>query len=218
MKVLFVGNSYTFYNDVPGQVAALAREDAGGPSIETSRVAQGGATLKLHATETGALERVAEPGWTHVVLQENSTGTLHSAREYRRSVRRLAERATGRVLLYETWARKPGHEVYRSRWSGGRPSAMLRRVRAELERAANDLGAQIVPVGTAWERCLERYPHLELYDADGHHASPLGSHLAACVFYAHLTRRDPTQSVFHPSGVDADTERKLRAVARDIAG
>ncbi len=218
MKVLFVGNSYTFYNDVPGQVAALARADPGAPSIETDRVAQGGATLKLHATETGALARVAEPGWTHVVLQENSTGTLHSARDYHRSLRELAALVRGRVLLYETWAREPGHEVYRARWSGGRPSAMRRRVRAELDAAARAIGGAVVPVGSAWERCLERYPRTPLYDEDGHHASPLGSHLAACVFYVFLTRRDPTRVDFLPPGVDAATARKLRSVARDVVG
>ncbi|MCA9605909.1 MAG: hypothetical protein KC619_09965 [Myxococcales bacterium] len=216
MKVLFVGNSYTFYNDVPGQVAALAREDAGGPSIETSRVAQGGATLKLHATETGALERVAEPGWTHVVLQEKSTGTLHDAPDYHRYVRALGERVRGEVLLYETWARRPGHEVYRWGWSGKRPSTMRRRVRAELELAARDLRARIVPVGTAWERCMERYPDLDLYDADGHHASAIGSHLAACTFYAFLSGRDPAQSNFLPPGVDADAARRVRAAVASV--
>ncbi|MCB9595594.1 MAG: hypothetical protein H6719_22930 [Sandaracinaceae bacterium] len=221
MKVLFVGNSYTLYGDVPGQVAALAAADPEGPAIETDRVAQGGATLKLHATPspgsgTGAWDRVADPEWTHVVLQEKSTGTLHDAPDYHRYVRALGERVRGEVLLYETWARRPGHEVYRWGWSGKRPSTMRRRVRAELELAARDLRARIVPVGTAWERCMERYPDLDLYDADGHHASAIGSHLAACTFYAFLSGRDAAQSDFLPPGVDADAARRVRAAVASV--
>lgn len=214
MKVLFIGNSYTLYNDIPGQVAALAAAD--GRPIATDVVAQGGATLKLHATETGALERVAEAEWTHVVLQEMSTGTLHDAEDYHRYVRVLGERARGQVLLYETWARQSGHSAYRWGWSGRSPVVMRRHIRRELDRAATDLDAEVVPVGTAWERALERYPDLVLHDTDGHHASPAGSHLAACAFYAHLSRRDVTQVTWHPHDVPAELSARLKTVAAAV--
>jgi len=211
VKVLFVGNSYTFFNDVPGQVAALAAAD--GQTIETDWIARGGADLKAHATETGAFERVADPAYTHVVLQEKSTGTLHDADDYHRYVRILGERVVGRVLLYETWARQSGHAVYRWGWSGRSPVVMRRRVRRELDAAAADLNAEVVPVGTAWERALERDPDLVLHDTDGHHASPAGSHLAACTFYAHLTERDVTRIEWHPPGVPAPLGARLKAIA-----
>ena len=213
MNVLFVGNSYTFYGDVPGQVRELSRAHPRLDLIETDRVAQGGASLALHAEETGAFERVAEAQWTHVVLQEKSTGTLHDAADYHRFVRALGERVRGQVLLYETWARQVGHEIYRWGWSGKRPSTMRRRVRAELDAAARDLGAQVVPVGTAWELCLERYPKMVLHDDDGHHASTLGSHLAACVFFAWLADVDPGGIDFLPPDVALEPARRLRSVA-----
>ena len=214
MNVLFVGNSYTLYNDVPGQVAALAAAD--GQAITTDRVARGGADLKAHATETGALERAADPAYTHVVLQEKSTGTLHDADDYHRYVRRLGERVRGQVLLYETWARQTGHAVYRWGWSGRSPVVMRRHVRRELEKAATDLDAEVVGVGTAWERALERYPDLILHDTDGHHASPAGSHLAACTFYAHLSKRDVTQVDWHPDDVAPELSARLKAVAAAV--
>jgi len=215
MKVLFIGNSYTFYNDVPAQLSGLARSDEGAGPIQTEYVAFGGADLEAHY-RGGAAERVAEPQWTHVVLQEKSTGTLHASRAYRRYVVKLGRRAHGKVLLYETWARQLGHEVYRWPWSGRRPSGMLRRIRRELAWAARTLGAEIVPVGQAWERCLERYPKMVLHDTDMHHASPLGSHLAACVFFAWLTGQDPEPLSFGADGVNDEDARRLRSVARDV--
>ena len=214
MKVLFVGNSYTFYNDVPAQVAALAAAD--GQTIETEYVARGGADLEAHATETGAFERVADPSFTHVVLQEKSTGTLHDADDYHRNVQRLGERVRGQVLLYETWARQTGSAVYRWGWSGRSPVVMRRRVRRELEKAASDLDAEIVPVGTAWERAFERYPDLVLHDTDGHHASPAGSHLAACTFFAHLSKRDVTAVDWRPDDVPAGLSARLKSVAAAV--
>ena len=212
-RVLFVGNSYTFYGDVPGQVARFAEADPGSGAIETDEVVRGGADLKAHAKETGAYERVAETQWTHVVLQEKSTGTLHDARTYRRYVGELGERVSGSVLLYETWARQREHEIYRWAWSGKRPTVMLRRVRRELERAAAKLNAEIVPVGTAWQLCLERYPDMVLHDTDLHHASALGSHLAACVFFAWLAGRDPQSVSLDVEGVSPEDARRLRSVA-----
>lgn len=217
MNVLFIGNSYTLGNDVPGQVAALALADRGAPELRTQRVAEGGATLKLHAEETGARGVIASAEWTHVVLQEKSTGALHDREDYHRYVGELAAAAGGaRVLLYETWARKAGHEIYRWEWSGKSPERMLAKIRAELDDAARTLGAEVVPVGSAWARSLERHPQFVLHDSDDHHASPLGSHLAAAVFYAWLVGRDPTPVPCSTDGVQRDTALALRAVAWDV--
>ncbi len=216
MHVLFVGNSYTFYGDVPGQVTRLANATPGAPSIETDQVVRGGVDLRAHVTETGAIERVGESKFTHVVLQDKSTGPLHAARAYRRSVRALGGRVQGKVLLYETWARQRGHEIYRWGWSGKRPSTMRARIRRELEWAARELDAEIVPVGTAWERCLERYPKMVLHDTDRHHASALGAHLAACVFFAWLVGVEPGRAAWAPDGIAAEDARRLRSVAWDV--
>ena len=74
-SVLFVGNSYTFYNDVPDQVAALALE-AGRP-ITTETVAEGGAHFALHWDGTGARARIERGGIDVLVLQDQSGGPLH---------------------------------------------------------------------------------------------------------------------------------------------
>ena len=136
--VLFVGNSYTLYHDVPSQVARLA-EDAGS-AISPEMIAEGGAHLGLHTTTTGALERIARGGLAAVVVQDQSTGPLHDRARFEEGVARLARAARAvraELVWYETWARATGHAVYRAEWSGGTPDAMGRTPGPEYVRRAN---------------------------------------------------------------------------------
>ena len=69
-RVLFVGNSYTYVNDLPTTFAQLAV--AGGHKLETGMVANGGETLAQHATAAETLDKIAAAPWSFVVLQEQS--------------------------------------------------------------------------------------------------------------------------------------------------
>jgi hypothetical protein len=219
LRVLFVGNSYTFYNDMPATVARLADASGQPPSVDAERVVQGGADVRQHWEETGARERIAEGGWDCVVIQGQSTGPLRDPDEFREFGGELA-RATlaagAQPLLYLTWARAAGHEVYRSAWSGGSPAAMLDRLRAAYEDLAARVGARVVPVGPAWALSLHERPDVVLHDEDLHHASPAGSYLAACVFLRALTGIDPRRAPFRPADVAEEHAAWVRGVAARV--
>ena len=72
IKVLFIGNSYTYFNDLPSMVSRMAASRKGSKLLETSSVTKGGATLKRHWEEATALERLKQARWDYVVLQEQS--------------------------------------------------------------------------------------------------------------------------------------------------
>ena len=69
-SVLFLGNSYTFVNDLPGTFAALAA--SGGHSVGTRTLAQGGETLAQHAASAADAAAITSGHWDYVVLQEQS--------------------------------------------------------------------------------------------------------------------------------------------------
>src|SRR5215216_2269984 len=71
LHVLFIGNSYTFVNNLPRLVAALAANEA--RPLQTESVTEGGATLKLHWQKGDALRAIRQGHWDYVVLQEHST-------------------------------------------------------------------------------------------------------------------------------------------------
>src|SRR6476469_3991383 len=111
LKVLFIGNSVTARNDLPGLVARLA--DAGGQRLEHQLISVGGASLRTHWNKGHALNRIREGDFDYVVLQEQSTLPVKNAARMHENVRLFDEaiRAAGaRTALYMTWARKAAPE------------------------------------------------------------------------------------------------------------
>ena len=212
MRVLFVGNSYTYANDLPGTVADLIR--AGGTPVEVASVAVGGATLSDHAASSETDGAMASRRWTDVVLQDQSL--LPASAAYRASAfipaaRTLAARASSagaRVLLFETWAHRDGWPEEGIDGFDAMQSAIDR----AYAEAGTATGATVVPVGAALRAALAADPGLQLWQADGSHPAPAGTYLAACVFYTSLTARSP---VGLPArlGVGDDVARELQGIA-----
>ena len=75
LKVLFIGNSYTYVNDLPALVVALA-DAAGGRKIETDQQLPGGCTLEGHVKGKKAIEKIRERKWDVVVLQGHSLESI----------------------------------------------------------------------------------------------------------------------------------------------
>jgi len=87
---------------------------------------------------------------------------------------------------------------------------------AEATDLAAELGAAVAPAARAWDEALRRRPTLNLLGSDGAHPNLAGSYLIACVFYATLTRRDPSASSF-TAGLGQPDARFLQDVAGAIA-
>lgn len=206
LRVLFVGNSYTYYHNVPELVEAFSAA-LPGPPVRASAHTHGGITLRGHLADghlPGLLDADEERDggargpdaaggrrWDRVVLQEQSllgtgivdptTGELGEPHGFRASVRALAEmvRSGGaEPVLYMTWARE--------RFPG-----QLSDLAAAYVRAGSETGSEVAPVGVAWGRVRAERPEISLFDPDGSHPAPGGSYLAACVLYATLTGKSP---------------------------
>jgi hypothetical protein len=215
LNVLFVGNSYTFYNDVPSQVVRLAEE--AGRVVVAQTVAEGGADVKLHFDDaTGARTRIGAGGYDVLVLQDQSGGPLHDRARFEAFAPRLARLGLARgarLVWYQTWARAEGSEAYASAWSGGSPRAMTEHLRDAYRAMAKEVGGDVAPVGDAWAIALMRHRGLVLHDDDLHHAAPSGSHLAALVLAATIAGTDPATARYLPADVDASLGPILRSAA-----
>jgi hypothetical protein len=180
MNVLFIGNSFTARNDLPGMVAALA--SAAGERLDHRLISAGGASLRMHWNKGEARRAIRAGGYDAVVLQEQSTLPVKNAARMHENVRLFdAEiRAAGaRTVLYMTWARKHAPETQRA-------------ITTAYESIGRELGATVVPAGVAWERFLRKHDQPPLHDRDGSHPTAAGTYLVACVFFATLFK--------HPSG------------------
>ncbi|MBV9209804.1 MAG: SGNH/GDSL hydrolase family protein [Acidobacteria bacterium] len=182
-RVLFVGNSYTLYNDLPWITRQLSLSAHEQRPLETEVVAMMGATLQEHWSNGLALRKLKEDGpWDYVVLQEQSTMSLEnpaSMREYAVRFNEEIKKAGAKTILFVPWAHRESLE---------QQSAIL----AAYQSLAQDLGVLQAPIGAAWQDALPRDNRLTLYRADADsHPNARGSYLAACVLYATIYGKSP---------------------------
>jgi hypothetical protein len=211
-NLLFLGNSFTQFNNMPLLLQSLAA--AAQQNVVTKQVTPGGCTLQQHAIYAVSTDAIDAQKWDYVVLQEQSTtpaiARLPQERMYP-AIRRLDSRITAggsRSLLFLTWGRERGfpEEGYRDY------ETMQQVVTASYLTIAAELNLAIAPVGVAWRTVVMEHPEIQLWDRDGSHPSLAGSFLAACVFYAALYRKSP-QGVPYSATLEPKTAQVLQTVA-----
>ena len=181
LRVLFIGNSYTYVNALPWLTQRLAASASEAPPMVVAMRAPGGATLEQHWNEGTARRMIEQGGWTHVVLQEQSLRPLRDRDKlftFARLFDAAIKQAGAKTVFYVTWARQ------------NRPETQAGLTEAFLD-LAEELDAAVAPVGVAWKRALGEQPKLALHFRDGSHPNPTGTYLAACVFYATLFGQSP---------------------------
>jgi hypothetical protein len=216
-RVLWVGNSYLYYNDSLHNIvrAMVAADDASAPQrLQYKSATIGGAQLSHHnidwLTEPGRIG-VKEP-FEWVVLQGNSGDALNAAgqAEFRQSAaaaRRIIEARGAKVAIYMVHAYVSPHRQARA--------DNIRKIEAFYTEVGNELGALVIPVGLAFERAYAAAPQTALHQSyDGSHPNPLGSYLAAATAYATLYGKNVVGNSFDFYGKASDAQRaSLQAVA-----
>lgn len=218
LRILFLGNSYTYVNDLPAMTQQFAQ--AAGVKLEQVSVTQGGATLQVLIDQTAAVATIAQGGWSHVVLQDQSVEPAGDPASFLSAAAHVlavdATQVGAEVAFYQTWPRKPGDALYQQAWTGGTPEKLGKKLHDAYEKAAQQNGGVRVPVGDAWLLMLAKHPEVNLYQADGSHPVAAGTYLGACVFAVTLAHVDPLQVKWLPDGVDATTGQVLRQACRDV--
>lgn len=179
-RILFVGNSLTYYNDLPDIVRALAAASGGEP-LAVASATYPNVSLEDHWGGGAARGMIAGGEWSVVVLQQGPSSLPESRVLLRDYAARFATeiRAVGaRPALYAVW---PTSDRAQDFERAGESYAL----------AAADVNGLLFPVGEAWRAAWRRDPTLPLYAGDGLHPSRTGSYLAAIVIYAVLAERSP---------------------------
>ena len=175
MRILMLGNSFTFTNNMPKMLAELT-------GAEVIHHTRGGARLSEQLnpnTRLGSQTQVAlqNEKWDYVVLQEMSHGPITASKSFFSSVEGLCRqiRANGAVpILFATWAyQKGGAKLTAKNWDY---DEMAQKLSEAYHRAAQENDALIADVG---RRFYEWSDPQDLYVADGVHPSELGCRIAA---------------------------------------
>ncbi len=182
LKVLFVGNSYTYVQNLPQIVSIIS--DSTKTKLVTRKSTVGGAYLSEHWYGKRGLktkEIITKGKFDIVILQENSMATIlqpDSTIKYAKLLCGLIKSSGAKPYLYMTWARE---KVPQSQDE----------ITNVYSKIAKDNGEILVPVGKAWELAIKLRPTINLYDPDGSHPSSLGAILSAYVFVGALTGEVP---------------------------
>lgn len=177
MRILMLGNSFTFYNDMPDMLAKLTGAEVVAHTRGGARLAeQLNPNTKMGSSTWDALENEQ---WDYVVLQEMSNGPLISKESFLKSVAGLCEkiRSAGAVpVLYATWAYKKGSDKMAAMDMSY--ADMYHAMFLAYHEAAESNQALIADVGKAFYELSEKQ---NLYDEDGCHPNEDGSGIAARV-------------------------------------
>lgn len=178
-RVLFIGNSLTYFNDLPGTVAQLAASV--NETVDVASVAQPNFALIDHVSgKSDAVEVIQKGHWDYVVLQQGPS-SLELSRDTLILATRLLDpyirAAGGRGALLMVWPESARFEFFDA-------------VRVSYQQAAQEIDGLFLPAGEAWLGAWAIDPQLQLYGPDGYHPSELGTYLAALVVYERITGHD----------------------------
>lgn len=215
-RVLFIGDSLTFVNELPTTFANLAW--AGGRRVGTRMLASSGETLAGHLADRTTASTIRSEHWNTVVLQdqsENPALAYYRLNEMYPAATQLVgmiRKDGAQPLLFLTWAHRTG-------W----PQAHLTdyaTMQAAVDQGylglAADLDVPIAPIGDAWQTIVSGNTSADLWQSDGVHPSLAGTYLAACVFYATIFQRSPVGLSYHGGLPDSEAADLQQAAASTV--
>lgn len=223
-SVLFLGNSYTYFNNLPATLEAVALSK--GDTLLWEANTPGGYTFSLHCADQTSRAMIAQQPWDAVVLQEQSQLPSFPPPQVAIEVYPYATRLDSLIrandsctetIFFMTWGRKNGDVV---NCPVNPPVCTYEGMQQRLRESYMEMGlmnaAAVSPVGEAWKRVRQFFPGIELYNADESHPSVSGTYLAACVFYASLWHQTAIGAVFPPEISPLDALRIQTVASRVV--
>lgn len=193
-KVLFLGNSYTYTNDLPQLVSQLAAS-AGDVLLYDSNSAH---TLQDHSASSVSQNKILSDDWDYIVLQEQSQrpafinpaafmNGFSSLKDFIKLNKPCAQ-----ITSFMTWGHANGDSANCPSNPGVCTYQGMQQLLTGRYMEMSDLyESEVTPVGVVWKYIREHHPAINLYQPDGSHPSAAGSYLAACCFYTSLFRKNP---------------------------
>ena len=219
--VLFIGNSYTYYNNLPEMISNIANDL--GDTVNYDQNTPGGTSLYAHSQNQTTINKINQQNWDFVVLQDQSQRPSLSPSYVAASVYPYATQLVNLInsnyicsepVFYMTWGRKYGDQTNCQSYP---PVCtflgMQERLRDSYLTMGLDNNASVSPVGIAFKNSISLDSTIDLYTSDNSHPSIYGSYLAACTFYSTIFKKSSVGCSFKPNAINQSDALFLQQVA-----
>ncbi len=170
-KILFVGNSLTYYNNLPKILELVAKEY--GVDIKTESLCYPNYALIDHL-EDGLLQQyLVKNQYDYVIIQQGPSSQEKGKKMLLRDgavIKSLCEKQKSQLGYFMVW---PSKQYYFT----------FDKVIENHQLAAKSTKSLLFPVGLVWKEYNELKRKESLYGPDGFHPSSAGSFLAALVIF-----------------------------------
>ena len=205
-KILFIGNSHTYYNDLPATVARLyVLSGKEKPSV--TMLTCGGKDLEWHLNQPQTAFNIRYGDYNKIIIQDRAHPFAGTQAFFERieALKTLIEPTGAEICLYMTWPHLAQDYPTQNEISPAHHAA------------AQKFGMRLAPCGDAWAISRAENTEIEVYHTDWKHPSPYGSYLNACLIYRALNNGEPLSFVendfYNEHGLDPQKCRKLMTVA-----
>ncbi len=224
LKVLFIGNSFTYYNNMNqsnGTFFQIANK-TGYTGVSVSTIYKGGYYLHQFLDPNDSYGKQvltalnSDTKYDIVIIQEQSANPIGNPADFYtccRQFKELIDKNGGEMWLYSTWGYETGHKDLKK--YGKTPAEMEMKLRAAYTAIGEELNVPVIFAGAAMTKAYEMITTTSVYDADKKHPSPAGSYLIACTIFGTVFGVDPLEINFD-SKVPAANAAALRAIASEI--
>ena len=216
-NILFIGNSFTFYNDMPNILEKLG--SVNGFDVHVEHVTHGGYSLVQFINEAEVAlelsEKLDERHWNFVILQEHSRKPLDNKTEFLSSIKSLNEmirKQAGKTILYSTWSYRDHSSKLKS--TGLTYNEFYSLLKNRYEEAGALIDAVVAPVGTVFHKITKDDSKIDLLVEDDSHPNIKGSFIAAFMFYSIIFGEN--NSNYLPDGINEIDGNMLRKVVLNI--
>ena len=173
-NILFIGNSLTYFNDLPKLVKENAKSK--GIIIETSSITYGGYAIIDHWEDGDVQDHIATGLFDFVIIQQGPSSQPYGREvliEYGKLYKELCDTYGAKLAYYMVWPSRTYYYTFNGVIKNHRDAASIN-------------NALLCPVGEVWKAHFDATNNFDYYGSDGFHPSMLGSQVAADVIVESL--------------------------------
>ena len=199
LSVLFIGNSYTSYNNLPQLVQSLST--SAGKTLIIDSSMPGGYPMSSHLNDATTFSKISQGNWDYVILQEQSQ--IPTIEFYRDNdmypamtdLKALIEQYNpcAKIITYMTWGRRYGGQQCDPSGTYCSPvfanfNQMQNSLTSAYLEISEQLNVQCAPVGVVWQNILNNSTNV-LHSGDNSHPNIDGSYVAACTIFSSIWKQ-----------------------------